>query len=742
MKRLFFSQLFLFLVYNSLFAEIKIINPATKYPSSFAIVIDKITFEKVENAVLAYRDAVENEDALSVFILVVDSELPTAIKEELINLYNSSPKLKGAVFVGDIPIPMLRGAQHMTSAFKMHEEKYDWIQSSVPSDRFYDDFDLQFDYLKQDSTNGLLYYYKLKHDSPQTIQKDIYSGRIKAPVNDDSKYELIKTYLAKVVAAKKQPEVLDNAFVFTGDGNRSDALTAWSDELIALREQFPQLFSVGGKLKQIRFSMSPTMKEILMAEMSVNELDMAVFHAHGAEETQYLIDYPPAESFRENIAGIKRFLRSKLRYDKRHGKDVEEVKEHYKEKYNLTDEWFYGAFEDSVVAADSLYEYEMNIHSEDLAKFSPQPEFIMFDQCFNGSFQVENYISGRYVFGTGNVISSVANSVNVLQDNWGLKSIGLLGYGVSVGNWHQEVNYLENHIIGDPTFHFKSNIKIELNKKIAEESDNEKLWRSLLDSPEAELRSLAVVKLYKILGDDFISELVNIYKTDISYNVRAHALYSLAATRSKEFEEILFLSIKDPYELIRSISAKLMGNIGSDKYIHEMVYNMIFDEDKRVSFNLEQALALVDKDKLMEEADNVVSKLPNLVDKESLINFFKINIVKHISVWLIEDIIPRIQNDTLDISKRISNVRLFRNSTSIESVPILISILEDKGAPDELRIVLAETLGWYYYSEKRDEIINAINKIINDNNTPESLLKEAVKTRNRLTSGCNVPIAT
>lgn len=39
------------------------------------------------------------------------------------------------MFVGDVPVAMVRKAQHLTSAFKMDEE-HDWFESSVPSDRF------------------------------------------------------------------------------------------------------------------------------------------------------------------------------------------------------------------------------------------------------------------------------------------------------------------------------------------------------------------------------------------------------------------------------------------------------------------------------------------------------------------------------------------------------------------------------------------------------------------------------
>ncbi|MDZ7763800.1 MAG: hypothetical protein U5K00_05170 [Melioribacteraceae bacterium] len=455
MKRLLLLSLFLFGLTTSLLAEITLKEPKSQNSRSFAIVVDNTTYNKVENEILQYRDAIESVDGLSVFILTVEEENPSVIKNELIKLYEAPAKLEGAVFIGYIPIPMLRGAQHLTSAYKKNEDKYEWYESSVPSDRFYEDFDLQFKLLRQDSTHSQLYYYWLLPESPQQVRKEIYSGRIKAPVVDDSKYKMIAVYLNKVVEAKRNPEVLNDAFVFTGHGYHSESLNSWNDEIITLREQFPNMFEVGGSLKHIHFKMNPNMKEILMMEMSRENLDMAIFHAHGAEETQYLIGYSAAKSIQQNVTEMKRYFRSKLRYYVHHGREIQEVKDYYINQYNVNDTWFEGAFEDSVITADSLFEYNMDIHSKDLALFSPQAEFIMFDECFNGSFHVENYISGKYIFGSGNVISSVANSVNVLQDKWADKSLGLLRYGVSVGNWHRQVNYLENHIIGDPTFHFK-----------------------------------------------------------------------------------------------------------------------------------------------------------------------------------------------------------------------------------------------------------------------------------------------
>ena len=50
------------------------------------------------------------------------------------------------VFIGDVPYVMVRNAQHMTTAFKMDEKKFPIDESSVCSDRFYDDLHLEFEY--------------------------------------------------------------------------------------------------------------------------------------------------------------------------------------------------------------------------------------------------------------------------------------------------------------------------------------------------------------------------------------------------------------------------------------------------------------------------------------------------------------------------------------------------------------------------------------------------------------------
>ena len=111
------------------------------------------------------------QEQLRTYIFADDWKKPEQIREILFKLYQEQ-QLEGAVFIGEIPIPMIRKAQHMTSAFKMVESRYPMRESSVPSDRFYDDFDLKFDFLQQDSLNSQMFYYDLSALSPQRIRCD------------------------------------------------------------------------------------------------------------------------------------------------------------------------------------------------------------------------------------------------------------------------------------------------------------------------------------------------------------------------------------------------------------------------------------------------------------------------------------------------------------------------------------------------------------------------------------------
>ncbi|MBQ1623040.1 MAG: HEAT repeat domain-containing protein, partial [Bacteroidales bacterium] len=168
-----------------------------------AVVVDPATRQALAADVDAFVQSMELVGKRG--ILVVDRwNQPDSIRAELKRLYDTDG-LEGAVLVGNIPIPMVRDAHHLTTAFKMNPSR-DWQDSSVPSDRLYDDFDLRFDYLKQDAEKPQLHYYSLRFDSPQVIHCDIWTSRIKPPqIPGQTATEAIAQYLRKAVKAKAEP---------------------------------------------------------------------------------------------------------------------------------------------------------------------------------------------------------------------------------------------------------------------------------------------------------------------------------------------------------------------------------------------------------------------------------------------------------------------------------------------------------------------------------------------------------
>ncbi|MBZ0200536.1 MAG: hypothetical protein K8H86_11765, partial [Ignavibacteriaceae bacterium] len=173
--KLKYFLLFLIVLPGVNFAQVEILKPDVNQSTSFAIFADAKTFDNCKEAILNYKNAVE-KDGLSAYVVYSDWKTPDDVKNEILKLYSLKPVLEGVVFVGDIPIAMIRNAQHMTTAFKIDQDRYAWFRSTVPSDRFYDDFDLKFDYLSHDTVNTLSHYYSLRSDSPQRIQRDIYSA--------------------------------------------------------------------------------------------------------------------------------------------------------------------------------------------------------------------------------------------------------------------------------------------------------------------------------------------------------------------------------------------------------------------------------------------------------------------------------------------------------------------------------------------------------------------------------------
>ena len=371
--------------------------------AGIAIVIDPESAREAASELSAYEKALQQADGYRVIRLCEAWQSPDEIRARLKALYGEG-QIEGAVFIGDIPVPMIRDAQFFTSAFKMDQDR-PRKESSVPSDRFYDDFDLEFTYLDRDTDGDPYFYYSLTSGRDIPLAPEIFSGRIRpTDTEGSSRYEKLRAYLLKAAHAHLQPDRLDHVFVFTGSGSIAESKPAHMDEQLALREHFPWMSSLPGAFTYMDHKDYDPVKPRVQNELMRPELDIAFLHHHGDYDTQYF-----------------------------------KVKE------------------------------EDNLTLADFDNFHPQAKLVVMDACYNGAFHMHDCIANEYIFQEGGTLVAWGGSVNVLQDKWPDEFLGLLAQGYPIGEINRLSPYLEMHVVGDPAFRFqKENVKASADKNCLE----------------------------------------------------------------------------------------------------------------------------------------------------------------------------------------------------------------------------------------------------------------------------------
>jgi len=355
-----------------------------------AVVIDPASEREASVELSAYENALRTADGYNVVRLCSDWESPDEIRAQLRSLYEKK-KICGAVFIGDIPIPMVRDAQFFTSAFKMDQTR-PRKESSVPSDRFYDDFDLEFEFIDKDDDGDPYFYYSLTSGRDVPLQPDIFSGRIRPTDTEGStRYEKLRLYLAKAAAAHLNPDRMDHLFVFNGSGSIAESKWAHIDEQASHREHFPWMKTLPDAFTYMDHTDYDPLKPRLQNELMRPELDIAILHHHGDFDTQYF----------------------KVRK-------------------------------------------EDNLTLEDFGSFRPEAKIVLMDACYNAAFNMYDCIANEYIFQPGGCLVAWGGTVNVLQDKWPDEFLGLVAQGYPIGDLNRFNPYLEMHIVGDPTFKFKT----------------------------------------------------------------------------------------------------------------------------------------------------------------------------------------------------------------------------------------------------------------------------------------------
>ncbi len=728
----------------NLYAKSEIIPSKGKFDSRFLIVVDREYFSLAKDEILDYKSVLEKE-GLGAFILVGDWSNPETLRSEIKALYNEKPVMEGAVFIGNIPIVRVQNFQHTTTAFKMDEEKFPIEESSVTSDRYYDDLDLEFELIKQDEKNPLIFYYRIKESSPQVIMSDFYSARMMPPA--DMGIEpgvLLKRYLKKVVAAHQESNPLDQLVIFNGHGYNSDCLTAWQNEQFAIKEQIPLAFKTSKGNGFYNFRQAPFMKYKLYEKLQQSGTDLFIFHEHGDFDTQYINgDYPAPNDlevtnpiFDKSRAmdkiGPMSVMSASLRqtYRKYKGERAVKFKKELIQEYGFTEEFFNKSTLDSLRVQDSIFAADINIVLRDLTKIKMQPRLSIFDACYNGSFHRPGYIAGYHVFGEGNTIVAQGNTVNVLQDKWSLELLGLLAEGARVGFWQKEFQYLESHLIGDPTYQFASDGAKVLNAKLATKNGDISTWKKELASDNINMQIIAIKQLSKTPSKDFSSKLLKLFRESKHYSVRMEALKRLLDIRDKNAIEAVRLGLDDSYELIRRFSARFAAYYGDNVFIAPLVNTVLFsNESQRVQYAAQSSLQMFDIKEVVKEIENQVSA-SNLSDKQGMI--------KNLSDYYKgqqraqEKSLKTILDKSAKLENRLTAIRGLRNYNNHKQVMNLLPMLKDSSEDTSLRVALAEALGWFNLSIHRDVIFESLNAVYKDTNSASQLKAESLQSIKRL----------
>ncbi len=693
--------------------------------TSFAIVIDKDTYARAREEVLAYRSSLEAR-GLAAYIVSDNWERPEQIRDVLKKLYGLKPRLEGAVLVGDIPVPMIRDAQHLTSTFKM-DQRIDWKRSSVPSDRFYDDFDLKFDFIRQDSARREYFYYSLSAESPQYIRMDIYTARIKPPlVAGKNKYDQVKAFLKKASGFHLQSNPLDQAMIYAGYGYHSESHNAWSGEQLALKEQIPGLYRSGATVKVFNFRTDPHMKFQLLSEVQRPGLDLAIFHTYGDDVTQLINGTPYASNPGPSIDNIKRYLRSKVQVASDKKQDVEEVKSRFHKSLGVPYAWMEDALADSVRKADSLFDANTDIVTADLAAIRSNASFVLLDACDNGSFHLDDYIAGHYTFGDGNTAVTYAATIGVLQDQWANQGIGLLALGVRAGHWLKQVAYLESHLIGDPAYAFAGG-ETDLNRWLTTGEKDAAAWHKLLKHPAADVQALALKQLVSLRVKDVSGLLERTYRASPYGVVRLQALYLLSSLNTPEYIEVLRLAVDDPYEKVRRIAAGRIGSSGRSDLLPALVRLLIRDrQSERVHYNARNSLAFFDHKAVVEELEKQLSEATWLYGRDA----FRETLLRMeaASEFRFRRDYASVADTGKPLKERKFNIRTLRAYAYHQAVPDAIKIMRNAGDDLQLRVETAEALSWFGNSFRAEEIRAACREVLRDASVPEALRKQAFKT--------------
>ena len=415
----------------------------------------------------------------------------------------------------------------------------------------------------------------------------------------------------------------------------------------------------------------------------------------------------------------------------KHDKDTMRIQ--MQEKRHVNEVFFKDLDNPEFWENDSMHYADERIVTEDFMKrkLSTYPKVIMFDACYNGSFHEDDYIAGHYIFNDGQTLVAQGNTRNVLQDRWTIEMIGLLSHGVRVGQYNKLIASLEGHLLGDPTFRFAPIETNTLSADMTIRRDDKAYWQGLLDSPYADVQSLAM----RMLADadtqkEFSSLFLKKYQESNFNTVRMEAIKLLSRYQDANFIEALREGLNDAYEMVARQSAIYAGFVGDDSLLPVIVAALVdHNERLRVQMSANKALGLYPKEKVEKVIDDFYAKAERLNKTEE-----KARLLRSLERMFVQEAKTHkaVMDTAAPEAERISAIRTVRNYTFHFNVDDYLNVIRDTDNPLEVRVVMAEALGWFTNSVQRSHILSEMKAMQQSNALPEELKAEIGQTIKRL----------
>mgnify|MGYP002853546786 CR=1 FL=1 len=698
----------------------------------FAIVIDPESYRQARAEVTDYARAIEEMQGFHVYTIEDRWGVPDSIRAELQRLHTQkTDPIVGAVFVGDIPVPMIRDAQFLTSAFKMNQAM-PWRDSSVPSDRFYDDFGLRFKFLKRDSVEWIhLFYYSLAAEGNQTLHPDLFTGRIRpTDAGGTSRYEKLRAYLRKATAAKRNPEAFQSVFTYTGSGSVNESRVAHIAEQMAMHEHFPALPQHNGTFSYMDYADQPYIKRRLMNEMMRPDLSLGIMHHHGDYDTQYLTHQPKPSGVEQALDYLLFSYRHRLRTAERYGQNVDSVRQALTLRDGLPEAWLAGEPSAEHNHLDSLLEDSLNLTLKDFATYGyrPNSRVAIYDACYNAAFHNADCIANEYIFQPGSTIAGIGGTVNVIQDKWPDRYIGLLAEGVMIGLLNQHQPELEVHVVGDPTFCFRTS-GTDFNTLIIDAGA--KAWeRQLNKNSHPDVQCMALQMLHE-QGAITDSRLLALLRTAPSALVRLQAFTLLSERNSPLLVEAIEAAAADGYELLQRMAVNTIQESGNPRLTTTLARLLAQNNTSaRVAFNAQEVVQFMPPTEVTEAATRALDSIAPYVTWPEEYKEKRLKQVKSYAERWAEDIHALCEGK---MSERRALVQADRMKIYLPAylVPDVATYTE-RCDNAEVQRQLLSSLGWHRLAYTSAAIRDAARRISQNNNLPAEVRAEALKTLKRV----------